>query len=406
MPTTLRRALAGAALLAVLAGCGQEAAPAPAGPTPSADTAPHEGAEEVEELAPRVLVGHDGGFLVLDSASGEVLDDVPLAGVSGLSPSLDGRHVLVATPEGHHVYDSGVEAEAHGDHAHYVLRPAGLTGDVVAGAGPAVTNAGNTAVVGEDGEVLVLGHHLLGNGVPTVHTWTAARSDTGLVVPLAEGGMLVARGTAGAAEVALFDDGGAEVAAAPCPDPAGAQGAAGGAVVVGCADGPLVLRDGALTRPTAEETPGTAVLAGSPLSAVVLGGYAPGPDGAAPQRLSLVDTAAGSVRTVGLEAGYGPRSLARGPYGEALVLTTDGVLRAVDDLSGEQLGQVTVGGAWSGQEPAPVLVAVEGFAYVADPAARALHVVDLLSGQVVHSHDLPHVPLDLTVVTGLPPAEG
>ena len=99
MPTTLRRALAGAALLAVLAGCGQEAAPAPAGPTPSADTAPHEGAEEVEELAPRVLVGHDGGFLVLDSASGEVLDDVPLAGVSGLSPSLDGRHVLVATPK-------------------------------------------------------------------------------------------------------------------------------------------------------------------------------------------------------------------------------------------------------------------------------------------------------------------
>jgi len=225
--------------------------------------------------------------------------------------------------------------------------------------------------------------------------------------------MLVSVGTEeGRTAATLLDADGGELATASCPGLHGEAVAAGGAVVVGCEDGPLVLRDGAFHKvPVDDAYARSGNLAGSAVSAVVLGDYKVERDAELerPQRVALIDTRTESMRLVDLGASYTFRSLARGPHGEALVLATDGTLRAIDDLTGEQLGQVTVLEPWEEpeqwQDPRPAIVSAGGVAYITDPGAQRLYAVDLATGQVVRHYDLPHVPNEIAVVTGFPPAE-
>lgn len=51
-------------------------------------------------------------------------------------------------------------------------------------------------------------------------------------------------------------------------------------------------------------------------------------------------------------------------------------------------------------EARPTLEVLGSTAYVTDPAASALHVVDLERGEVVGTHDLPQVPDELVALPG------
>lgn len=421
MPTTWRRALPALGLLATLAlaacGSGDAAPEDDATATPAADAATTAGEPvEVATLDPRVVLTYDGGVMTLDTGSGEILDDVEMEGFLRLNPAGDGRHVLVSTTEGFHAYDSGLVLEGHGDHHHYYASAPTLTGTVLAADTPGhvVTHAGRTALFADGtGEVQLIDPAELLDGAPQTETWTAPDAHHGVAVPLAGGDMLVSVGTEdGRTAAALLDADGGELTTAPCPGLHGEAVAAGDAVVVGCEDGPLVLRDGELHRvPVEDEYARSGNLAGSSESAVVLGDYKvdAGAELERPERVALIDTATDSVRLVDLGASYTFRSLARGPYGEALVLTTDGTLRAIDAATGEQMGQVSVVEPWEEpaewQQPRPAVVSVDGVAYVTEPAASALHAVDLSTGKVVRTYDLPHVPNELSVATGFPPAE-
>ncbi len=61
-------------------------------------------------------------------------------------------------------------------------------------------------------------------------------------------------------------------------------------------------------------------------------------------------------------------------------------------------------GAWreplDWQQPRPTLDVVGDTAYVTEPRERAVHVVDLASGEVVDRIELPAVPNELQAVSG------
>ncbi|WP_413452464.1 zinc metallochaperone AztD [Georgenia phoenicis] len=415
MPITSRRALPALGLLATLA----LAACAPGGaddahPSPAAETPANEPVE-VATLDPRVVLTYDGGVMTVDTGTGEVLDDVPLSGFLRVNPAGDGRHVLVSTAEGFQAYDTGLLVEGHGDHHHYYASAPALTDTVLAAdvPGHVVTHAGRTALFADGtGEVQVIDPAELADGTPQGETWTAPDPHHGVAVTLSDDTMLVSVGTEdGRTGAALVGPDGEELAAGSCPGLHGEAVAAGEAVVVGCEDGPLVLRDGAFHKVTVEdEYARSGNLAGSSESAVVLGDYKVDPEAELerPERVALIDTRTDSLRLVDLGASYTFRSLGRGLDGQALVLTTDGSLRVIDDETGEELRRVDVVGPWeeplAWQEPRPALQAADGVAYVTEPAARELHAVDLATGVVVRTYELPHVPNELAVATGFPPA--
>src|SRR5699024_9777865 len=82
---------------------------------------------EVGALTPRIVLAHDGGVTTLDSADGSELASAELEGYVRLNPSGDGRHVAVRAEDSFTFYDTGLEAQAHGDHVHYYEQPPGLT---------------------------------------------------------------------------------------------------------------------------------------------------------------------------------------------------------------------------------------------------------------------------------------
>ena len=123
-----------------------------------------------------------------------------------------------------------------------------------------------------------------------------------------------------------------------------------------------------------------------------------------PTRITLTDTVANTTRVVDIHTSYSFRSLGRGPAGEALVLGTDGKLHVLDPATGEETAAWPVVGQWEEplewQEPRPTLFVQGDRAYVSEPATKELHVVDLSTGKILRSAELPQVPNELTGVTG------
>ncbi|WLQ08003.1 zinc metallochaperone AztD [Arthrobacter oryzae] len=394
-----------------LPGAGADSGGQPAGSSPAS--------REVQGPAPRLVLTHAEGITVLDAGSLEVVGEAGRAGFNRLNPAGDGRHVLVSTGDAFRVFDAGVWTEKHGDHGHSYAAPPVLT-DASFGAdksGHAVFHSGRTALFSDgSGKVEMFEPDGLAKepGVlPESDVYTTPEAHHGVAVPLPEGKLLVTLGDdesrRGIAVLAAGtgQDRAELVRNEDCPGVHGEAVAGHDAVVVGCEDGMLIYRDGKISKVSSPDDYGRmGNQAGSPKSPVILGDYKVDKDAVLerPTRISLVNTETAALQLVELGASYSFRSLGRGPSGEALVLGTDGALRVIDPLTGNITAAIPVVAAWeeseTWQDPRPALFVQGSTAYVTEPASSAIHAVDLSSGKVSKSAELPHIPNELTGVSG------
>ncbi|MFK4729993.1 zinc metallochaperone AztD [Agromyces mediolanus] len=416
-PSPRRRGIllsaAAPALLLTLAACASPGGAAPAA-QPDADAEP--AAREL--AAPRLVASYEGGLLVLEGDTLEVAAELELPGFLRVNPAGDGRHVLVSTDAGFRVLDTGLEAEQHGDHAHYYGAEPQLTELVFEADHPGhvTTNEGVTALFADgSGEVQLFEASELADAAADAAGLDAlelrghesAAAHHGVAVALPGGELLSTLGTAEARTgVAVYDASGAELARDErCPGVHGETVAAGGTIVVGCQDGALAYRDGVFTKVASPDAYGRiGTQAGSPESAVVLGDYKTDAEAELerPTRVSLIDTETGTMRLVELGTSYTFRSLARGPHGEALVLGTDGAIHVIDPAAGTVTATIPVLGEWTEpldwQQARPALRVDGHRAYVTDPAASTVHLVDLDAGELLDSVELPAAPIELSTV--------
>ena len=381
--------------------------------------APSSAAQEIQGPGPRLVLTRAGGITVLDAASLAVVGEADLAGFNRLNPAGDGRHVLVSTGSAFKVFDAGVWTEKHGDHGHsYAAQPALTDVEFQASqSGHAVFHAGRTALFSDgSGRVEIFepsGLTAQAAALPESDVYTAPEAHHGVAVPLEEGKLLVTLGDDESRRgIAVLAAGSGQnraelVRNEDCPGVHGEAVAGRDAVVVGCEDGMLVYRGGQITKVPSPDAYGRmGNQAGSPESSVVLGDYKVDKDAALerPTRVSLVNTETAALQLVELGTSYSFRSLGRGPSGDALVLGTDGALRIIDPLTGNITSNIPVVAAWeeseTWQDPRPPLFVQGSTAYVTEPASSAIHAVDLASGKVVKSAELPHVPNELTGVSG------
>ena len=426
--------LPGAAALAVaalvLSGCAG-AAPGSAGGADAGSDAAGAGGQgagrgaesaavrEVQGPMPRLVMTHAEGITVLDAVSLEVVGEAGLEGFNRLNPAGDGRHVLVSTGSSFRVFDTGVWTEKHGDHGHSYAAPPALKEAAFEASKPghAVFHAGRTALFSDgSGKVELFdpsGLAAEGGALPESDVYSVAEAHHGVAVPLQGGKLLVTLGNDEARRgIAVLEAGTGPnrteiVRNEDCPGVHGEAAAGNGAVVVGCENGMLIYREGRISKVASPDAYGRmGNQAGSPESPVVLGDYKTDKEAELerPTRVSLVNTETATLQLVELGTSYSFRSLGRGPDGEALVLGTDGALRIIDPLTGNITSSVPVVEAWeeseTWQDPRPTLFVEGSTAYVTEPARRMIHAVDLASGTISKSAELPHVPNELSGVSG------
>lgn len=414
-------ALLGAGVLA-LAACGSGSdggASDGGGDGAGAAESPASDRTEVGALSPRIVLAHEGGVVTLDSDDGSVLDETPVEGYVRLNPAGDGRHVAVSASDAVTMYDTGLLAQGHGDHFHYYVQDPALTDLSVEAPMPGhvVPHGDRTAIFADGtGEITLFDPTALGEGELDVLEEPATEDPHhGVAVPLSDGGLLTTQGTEDArSTVQVLDADGKVVAETDdCPGVHGEAAAqpteSGDVISLGCENGSVVYRDGELHKVAIEgdyqrsgnqkghgDSP--IVLADHKVEAEPAGGIE------RPTEIALIDTRDATQQLVDLGSPYWFRSLDRGPDGEALVLTYDGGLNILDPESGEILHEVPVTGEWeegeNWQEAGPMLSVADGTAFVVDPEAKKLSMVDVASGEVYRELDLPVVPHEIQVTTG------
>ncbi|WP_223841711.1 hypothetical protein [Kocuria sp. cx-455] len=417
--TMAAMAVAILALTACGAGGNGEAGAAPSSPSPS-ETASEAAAKEVSSLTPRAVVSYDGGLLTVDTESGEVIDDTKHEGFLRLNNAGDGRHVMVSDSDVFRVHDAGLDAQKHGDHYHYRESAPELT-DVTFDAphaGHVVVHNGRTTLFGDgDGSIKTFDSEALKDGTPEMTETATENPHHGVALELADGTLFTTQGTEDERNTvqALNEDGSVKAETTDCPGVHGEAAAEPGkttdTVIVGCENGPVIYRNGEFHKVSvADDYSRSGNLAGSEESPIVLGDYKVDEDAEQerPTRVALFDTRDDSHQLVDLGSSYWFRSLARGPEGEALVLTYDGKLNVIDEKTGTVAQKIDVIEPWEEkedwQEAGPAVRVAGSNAYVTDVEDKKLHVVDLSEGKVAKSIDLPETPVEMAVVTGKPEA--
>lgn len=378
-------------------------------------------AAETAGPSPRLVTTYDGGLLTLDAKTLEVLDNTELDGFNRLNPLGDGRTLLVSVQDGFRVFDAGAWTEPHGDHTHsYATEP--LLTDFTYSAekpGHVVNHGKRTLIFGDgDGSIQELNVKDFRKAYkkkekPEVVKNSSVEPHHGVAVPLDDGGMLRTEGTEDERHTVLVEDReGKEVAKSEkCPGVHGEAPAQGGALVVGCQDGVLVYKNGKFTKVDSPDSYGrVGNQKGSPESPIILGDYKSDKKAKdedrleRPTKISLTDTRTNQLRLVDLGASYSFRSLERGPAGEALVLTDDGKLQKIDPNTGEIQGSYPVAEPWKEpeewQEARPTLFVLGDYAYVTEPSSKKLHKVNITTGKVEKSTELPESPNEISGVKG------
>lgn len=385
-------ALAGAAAL-LLAGCASAADPGSAPAAESSDApAPVAG--------PRLAVAYEGGVTVFGGDDLAELGDFDSEEFIRLNAAGDGRHVMVTTSKGFQLLD------ARAPELTELLVPAAAAGHVVSHADKTVlyddatsdtTVFDSAALAASEGEL------------PEAEVIPGDTAHHGVSVELEDGTLLTTVGTeAGRTGIRVLDANRDEIASNDqCPGVHGEGTAQGEAVVFGCEDGVLLVKDGEITKLDAPDEFGRSgnayVSESSPL---VVMDYKTDPDaeGYLLRDLALVDTAAGTLETVALPDGveYTYRGVGRGPAEEAVLIGTDGKLHSIDPATGEITSSLQVVDPWEGpaewQDPHPSVKVAGERAYVTDPVDSEIVVVDLTTGEIAQTVALDHVPNEIAVI--------
>lgn len=374
---------------------------------------------EVGALFPRIVLAHEGGVTTLDSTDGATLGTAELEGYVRLNPAGDGRHVAVSASDAVTMYDTGLLVQGHGDHFHYYVQDPALTDLSVEAPHPGhvVPHGDRTAIFADGtGAITLIDPASLGDGQLEVLEQTATEAPHhGVAVPLADGGLLTTQGTEDARSTVQVLDADGELVAETddCPGVHGEAAAqpteSGDVISLGCENGSVIYRDGEFHKVAIEgDYQRSGNQKGHPDSPIVLADHKveAEPEGGIerPTEIALIDTRDATMQTVDLGSPYWFRSLDRGPDGEALVLTYDGELNILDPETGEMLHEVPVTGEWTEpeqwQEAGPMMSVADGTAFVVDPAAQTLTMVDIASGETYRELELPVVPHEIQVTTG------
>jgi outer membrane protein assembly factor BamB len=396
-------AVAASALL--LSACATDTAPAETAGAAASGTGP----------TPRVSLTYDGGILVLDGTSLELEADLELPGFNRLNSAGDGRHVLVSTTDGFQVLDTGTWTAEDGtsDTAKPELTDlvfdAPTPGHVVRHGEKTILFADGTGdtTIFDTAELLSVSD----DGLPETEVVPAPAAHHGVSIELEDGTLLTTIGTSeGRSGVRVLDASRTEIARSEeCPSVHGEGAAANEVAVFGCSDGVLVYDDGQFTKIQAPDAYGrTGNQYVTETSPIAVGDYNSDPDreGVLLEQLTLVDTVAKTAEIVTLPggAGYTWRDVARGPSDEAIILGSDGALHILDPETGSFGDSYPVIGSWEGpaewQDAHPALIVQDGIAYVTEPATKKIFAVDVETGEILASAELPATPNEIAVVTG------
>lgn len=400
------RMLRRAGLIAVAAGAVATLAACSSAPSASVDA----GAETpaVTAAGPRIAVSYEGGILVLDGDTLEQVADLASEEFTRLNPAGDGRHVMVTMSEGFQVLDTAAGSIDEPELTDLVFA-ADAPGHVVRHGGRTILYADGTSdtTIFHTDALLAADDEL-----PDAETVPGVEAHHGVSVVLEDGTFLTTVGNAdGRTGITASDASGTVIATSDaCPGVHGEGTAADEAVVFGCENGALLYRDGEILKLDAPDQPygrmGNAYV--SETSPLVVGDYKNDPDaeGYLLGAVTVIDTEAGTLEVVDLPEGveYTFRDIARGPDDLAYILSRDGSVHVFDPAAGEITGAFPVIEAWEGpaewQDAHPAIVVRGDIAYVTEPAADAIHAVDLTTGEIVASVTLDITPNEIAVAEG------
>jgi hypothetical protein len=397
-------AVASAATLLLLSACSSEdgsdeaSDAAPAGADGTTSSAPAAAA-----TGPRVAVSYEGGILVLDGETLEVVADLDSEEFTRLNAAGDDRHVMVTVADGFQLLDTGAGTEDGTAELTDVVYEADTPGHVVTHAGRTVLYADGTS------DTTIVDSAALADGPDGAETVEGVEAHHGVSIVLEDGTFLTTVGDAESRSGAVAQDADGEVVAEndQCPGIHGEGTAADEVVVFGCEDGALLYSDGTFTKIDAPDQPygrmGNAYV--SETSPLVVGDYKTDPDaeGYVLEALTVIDTDAGTLDVVDLPEGVGYtfRDVARGPGDLAYVIATDGAIHTLDPATRELTGSLPVIEPWEGpaewQDPHPSIKVSGDVAYVTEPATREVHAVDLVSGEVLATATLDVEPNEVAV---------
>lgn len=375
----------------------------------SADSSTDGKASKSTEKTPtstRVAVSYEGGIAVLDGETMEVVEDLDSEEFTRLSPAGDGRHVMVTVAEGFQVLDTGAGTTDGEPQMTDMVFKADTPGHVVTHAGKTVLYADGTS----DTTILETESLDTADGEqPPVETMPGTEAHHGVSIVLEGGTFLTTVGNADTRSGAIAKDSSGKTIAQSdqCPGIHGEGTAADGVVVFGCEDGALLYSDGVFKKLQAPDKPyarmGNAYV--SETSPLVVGDYKTDPDdeGYLLDAVTVIDTASDEFEVVDLPAGveYTFRDVARGPDDLAYILATDGSIHVLDPETKEITNSFPVVEAWEGpadwQDPHPAIKVNGDIAYVTEPAAKAVHAVNLNTGKVLETASLDAEPNEIAV---------
>lgn len=387
----------------------------------------HEHADEVDEhdtadvtsITRRLFVADATAntVQVIDLPQGEPSVTLPLDGAARLYVAEDVRHIYAVQTDADQVavIDGGLWVEDHGDHVHNEVKAAELLPTTFAGARPI------HFVMDHDQAVIFFDDDGMGMVVDTadmaalaaVATIDSGRPHHGVGVPLGDHILLSLPEAETEARlpygVGLYTlDGTLRQEIGGCP---GLHGEAplGDWIAFGCSDGVLLvdtsniasgepLSSVKLDKPVENEDQRTGALIADPALPYWIGNLG----SETLIRIDIDSQATTLLPLPGPYAGFALDTAAADAPGQLVVLTMDGTLRLLDPFSGDEYGALEVvtpipADAPSGT-PQPGLVVDRGLAYVSDPAAARVRVVDLATLSVVTEVSVAGLPSRLAVL--------
>ncbi|MGW6605513.1 hypothetical protein [Streptomyces sp. NPDC055036] len=332
-----------------------------------------EGAQEAAEQQSRLVMADaaTGTVRVLDLITEAVTPLRRVGPVKGITT--DGRFAYLTTGTGAEIVDSGAWMVDHGDHVHYYRAPIRTVGEI-GGPGPvrAHSDPGITALSFGDDSVRLFDRKALEKAHPGAGR--ALPGATAPVVPYKEH-LVVPGGGAARDRVEIRDRAGGLVSSpdGTCPEPRGTALTRRG-VVMGCADGALLVGESGGTFSARKIPYGTAVApaeragefrhrAGSTTLTAEAG----------PEAAWILDVTKRTWKRI--ETGPVAAVNTAGEGTPLLVLGTDGSLSAYDLATGERTAHTPLLSPIA-DGPAPVIEVDTSRAYVNDPAGRKVHEID------------------------------